>query len=116
LPLHQKSGQARVVAMPYYGAEKVATGYNVRGVAKASLESAVRYLAADVGTRGIRVNAISAGPGKTLAARGIRGFTEILKHHAQKTPLQRNSPLRQARDTPPFLAAPLASRVTRAAH
>ncbi len=62
LPLLEKSGQASVLAMTYYGAEKVATGYNVMGVAKASLEATIRYLAADVGARGIRVNAISAGP------------------------------------------------------
>src|SRR5207245_10467670 len=73
LPLLKKSGQASVLAMTYYGAEKVATGYNVMGVAKASLEATIRYLAADVGARGIGVNAISAGPVKPPAPRGLRG-------------------------------------------
>src|SRR3989449_3390704 len=80
LPLLEKSGQASVLAMTYYGAEKVATGYNVMGVAKASLEATIRYLAADVGARGIRVNAISAGAGHTPGAAGVRGVTGILQH------------------------------------
>ena len=76
--LMEKSGGGSVIAMTYYGAGKVAAGYNVMGVAKASLEASVRYLAADLGPRGIRVNAISAGPVNTLAARGIRGrFSRI---------------------------------------
>jgi len=112
LPLLEKSGQASVLAMTYYGAEKVATGYNVMGVAKASLEATIRYLAADVGARGIRVNAISAGPVNTLAARGIRGFTEILKHHAEKAPLKRNVELREVGDTALFLASTLSSGIT----
>src|SRR5262249_62369493 len=86
LPLLEKSGQASVVAMTYYGAEKVATGYNVMGVAKASLESAVRYLAADVGARGIRVNAISAGPGHTPAPPRLPGVTAVPQHHPGKAP------------------------------
>src|SRR5207237_10091055 len=84
VPLLEKSGQGSVLAMTYYGSEKVAAGYNVMGVAKASLEASVRYLAANLGPRGIRVNAISAGPMNTLAARGIKGFTTMLKHHAEK--------------------------------
>jgi len=112
LPLLEKSGQASVVAMTYYGAEKVAAGYNVMGVAKAALEASVRYLAADVGPKGIRVNAISAGPVNTLAARGIRGFTDILKHHAEKAPLKRNVELREVGDTALFLASHLSSGIT----
>ncbi len=112
LPLLEKSGQASVVAMTYYGAEKVAAGYNVMGVAKAALEASVRYLAADVGGKGIRVNAISAGPVNTLAARGIRGFTDILKHHAEKAPLKRNVELREVGDTALFLASHLSSGIT----
>ena len=81
-------------------------------VARASLEATIRYLAADVGARGIRVNAISAGPVNTLAARGIRGFTEILKHHAEKAPLKRNVELREVGDTALFLASPLSSGIT----
>ena len=112
LPLLEKPGQASVVAMTYYGAEKVAAGYNVMGVAKAALEASVRYLAADVGGKGIRVNAISAGPVNTLAARGIRGFTDILKHHAEKAPLKRNVELREVGDTALFLASHLSSGIT----
>src|SRR2546428_7879947 len=112
LPLLEKSGQASVVAMTYYGAEKVAAGYNVMGVAKAAPEASVRYLAADLGPKGIRGNAISAGPVNTLAAPGIRGFTGMLKHHAQRAPLRRNVELREGGGTAPFLASPLASGIT----
>src|SRR2546428_8945537 len=80
LPLLEKSGQASVLAMTYYGAEKVATGYNVMGVAKASLEATIRYLAADVGARGIRVNAISAGSGDTPAPPRSPCFSRNLLH------------------------------------
>jgi enoyl-[acyl-carrier protein] reductase I len=112
LPLMEKSGGGAVLAMTYYGAEKVAAGYNVMGVAKASLEAAVRYLAADLGPRGIRVNAISAGPVNTLAARGIKGFTGMLKHHAEKAPLRRNVELREIGDAALFLVSPMASGIT----
>jgi enoyl-[acyl-carrier protein] reductase I len=112
LPLLERSAGASVIAMTYYGSEKVARGYNVMGVAKAALEAAVRYLAADLGPRGIRVNAISAGPVNTLAARGIRGFTEILRHHADKAPLRRNVEPREIGDTALFLASPLSSGIT----
>ena len=112
LPLLEQSGQGSVLAMTYYGAEKVAAGYNVMGVAKAALESSVRYLAADLGPRGVRVNAISAGPVNTLAARGIKGFTGMLKHHAERAPLRRNVELREVGDTALFLASPMASGIT----
>jgi enoyl-[acyl-carrier protein] reductase I len=111
-PLLEKSGQASVIAMTYYGSEKVAGNYNVMGVAKAALEASVRYLAADLGPRGIRVNAISAGPVNTLAARGIKGFTSILQHHAEKAPLRRNVELREVGDTALFLASRLSSGIT----
>lgn len=111
-PLLEKSGQGSVIAMTYYGSEKVAGNYNVMGVAKASLEATVRYLAADLGPRGIRVNAISAGPVNTLAARGIKGFTSILQHHAEKAPLRRNVELREVGDTALFLASRLSSGIT----
>src|SRR5581483_5303382 len=78
LPLFEKSGGGNVLAMSYYGAVKAVEGYNLMGVAKSSLESSVRYLAANLGPKGIRVNAISAGPVNTLAARGIKGFTTML--------------------------------------
>ena len=112
LPLLEKSGQGSVIAMTYYGAEKVAAGYNVMGVAKAALEASVRYLAADLGPRGVRVNAISAGPVNTLAARGIKGFTGMLKHHAERAPLRRNVELREVGDTALFLASSMASGIT----
>lgn len=112
LPLLEKSGQASVIAMTYYGSEKVTPGYNVMGLAKASLESAVRYLAADLGPRSIRVNAISAGPVNTLAARGIRGFTDMLRHHAERAPLRRNVEPREIGDTALFLASRLSSGIT----
>jgi enoyl-[acyl-carrier protein] reductase I len=112
VPLMERGGGGSVIAMTYYGAEKVAAGYNVMGVAKASLEASVRYLAADLGPKNIRVNAISAGPVNTLAARGIRGFTGMLKHHAEKAPLRRNVELREVGDTALFLASPMASGIT----
>jgi len=79
-----------IIAMSYYGAEKVVPHYNVMGVAKASLEACTRYLAYDLGPKKIRVNCISAGPVNTLAARGISGFGEMLKHYEAKSPLKRN--------------------------
>ncbi len=88
VPLMPDGGS--VVAMSYYGAEKVVPHYNVMGVAKASLEASARYLAYDLGPRRIRVNCLSAGPVNTLAARGIAGFTEMLKHYEAKSPLKRN--------------------------
>src|SRR5213596_2380997 len=108
LPLLEKSDAASVIAMTYLGSERVAAGYNVMGVAKASLEASVRYLAANL----VRVNAISAGPVNTLAARGVRGFTEMLKHHAEKAPLRRNVELREVGDTALFLASRMASGIT----
>jgi enoyl-[acyl-carrier protein] reductase I len=112
LPLLERSPTGSVLAMTYYGAQKVAGNYNVMGVAKASLEATVRYLAAAVGPRGVRVNAISAGPVNTLAARGIRGFTGMLKHHAEHAPLRRNVELREIGDTAVFLASSMASGIT----
>ncbi len=79
-----------IIAMSYYGAEKVVPHYNVMGVAKASLEASTRYLAYDLGPKKIRVNCISAGPMNTLAARGIAGFTDMLKHYEAHAPLKRN--------------------------
>ena len=87
-PLMTEGGS--IVAMTYYGSEKVVPHYNVMGVAKAALESGTRYLAYDLGPKKIRVNCISAGPINTLAARGISGFSEILKHYEAHAPLKRN--------------------------
>lgn len=111
-PLMERSGDGSVIALTYYGAEKAVPGYNVMGVAKASLEASVRYLAANLGPRGIRVNAISAGPVNTLAARGISGFSEMLKHHAEHAPLRRNVELREVGDAALFLASNMASGIT----
>ncbi len=95
LPLLEKAGGGSVLAMTYYGAEKAVEGYNLMGVAKAALEASIRYLAANLGPKNIRVNAISAGPVNTLAARGIKGFTGMMKHHAEKAPLRRNVELEE---------------------
>src|SRR5262249_43192249 len=101
-----------IITLTYYGAEKVVPHYNVMGVAKASLEATVRYLAHDLGTQNIRVNAISAGPMNTLAARGISGFTEMLKHHAAHAPLKRNVLPKELGDTRLYLASNMSSAVT----
>src|SRR6059036_3642924 len=87
-PLMTNGGS--IVAMTYYGSEKVVPHYNVMGVAKASLEASTRYLAYDLGPKKIRVNCISAGPVQTLAARGISGFSEMMKHYETRAPLKRS--------------------------
>lgn len=101
-----------IITMTYFGAEKVVPHYNVMGVAKAALEATVRYLAFDLGKQNIRVNAISAGPIKTLAARGIGGLSEMLKVHAERAPLHRNTEQAEVGSTAAFLASDLASGVT----
>lgn len=112
LPLMEKNGGGSVLALTYYGAEKVVEGYNLMGVAKASLEASVRYLAANLGPRNVRVNAISAGPVNTLAARGIKGFTSMLKHHADRAPLRRNVELEEIGNAALFLLSPMSSAMT----
>ena len=89
-PLLNKSGGGSIITLSYYGAEKVMPHYNVMGVAKAALEASVRYLAMDMGKDNIRVNAISAGPVKTLAASGIGDFRLIFKWNEYNAPLRRN--------------------------
>jgi enoyl-[acyl-carrier protein] reductase I len=101
-----------VLGMSYYGAEKVVPHYNVMGVAKAALEACTRYLAYDLGPQKIRVNCISAGPVNTLAARGIAGFTEMLKHYQAKAPLQRNLLPEELGATGTFLASDGAAAIT----
>jgi len=101
-----------ILAMSYYGAEKVVPHYNVMGVAKASLEACTRYLAYDVGPKRIRVNCISAGPMNTLAARGIAGFTDMLKHYAAHAPLKRNVLPEELGATGLFLASDGAAAIT----
>lgn len=101
-----------VIAMSYYGAEKVVPHYNVMGVAKASLEACTRYLAYDLGPRKIRVNCISAGPVNTLAARGIAGFTDMWRHYEARAPLKRNLTLEELGATGTFLASDGAAAIT----
>ncbi|HEY0544589.1 MAG TPA: enoyl-ACP reductase [Pyrinomonadaceae bacterium] len=101
-----------IVSMSYYGAEKVVQNYNVMGVAKAALEACTRYLAADLGRRNIRVNAISAGPLNTLSARGVSNMSMMLKHHAERAPLRRNVEAREVGNAALFLCSPLASAIT----
>ena len=101
-----------IITMTYYGAEKVVPKYNVMGVAKAALEASVRYLAYDLGKNKIRVNAISAGPIKTLAARGISGFGEMLKEQAERAPLRRNVDVNEVATTAVFLASDAATGIT----
>src|ERR1700731_4659523 len=109
-PLMEDGGS--VITMTYYGAEKVVPHYNVMGVAKAALECAVRYLAQDLGRRKIRVNAISAGPIKTLAARGISGLGDMLRACAESAPLQRNVEVSEVGSTGVFLASDASSGIT----
>jgi len=101
-----------VVTLTYYGAEKVVPKYNVMGVAKAALEATVRYLANDLGPKAIRVNAISAGPIKTLAARGISQLGEMLKSHAERSPLKRNVDPAEVGGTAVFLLSEEGSGIT----
>jgi enoyl-[acyl-carrier protein] reductase I len=101
-----------IVAMSYYGAEKVVPHYNVMGVAKAALEASTRYLAYDLGPKKIRVNCISAGPVNTLAARGISGFQEMLKHYEAHAPLKRNVLPEELGATGAFLASDGAAAIT----
>jgi enoyl-[acyl-carrier protein] reductase I len=101
-----------IVAMSYYGAEKVVPHYNVMGVAKASLEASTRYLAYDLGPKKIRVNCISAGPMNTLAARGIAGFTDMMKHYEAHAPLKRNVLPEELGATGTFLASDGAAAIT----
>lgn len=101
-----------IVAMSYYGAEKVVPHYNVMGVAKAALEASTRYLAYDLGPKRIRVNCISAGPVNTLAARGISGFSAMLKHYEEKAPLKRNVLPDELGATGVFLAGDGAAAIT----
>ncbi len=110
VPLMEDGGS--VMTMSYLGAERVVPRYNVMGVAKAALEATVRYLASDVGAKKIRVNAISAGPIKTLAARGISGLGEMMKELADKAPLRRNVEVDEVGNSALFLASDLSTGIT----
>lgn len=111
-PLMEKKGGGSILAMTYYGSERVIPHYNVMGVAKASLEASIRYLAADLGVNNIRVNGLSPGPINTLAARGIAGFPKMLKYVAEHAPLRRNTDLEEVADTALFMASDLARGIT----
>ena len=111
LPLLEKQG-ASVVSLTYLAAERAVPGYNVMGSAKAVLEQSTRQLAFELGPKNIRINAISAGPVSTLAARGIRGFTDMLKKHAERASLRRNITKEEVGKAGLFLLSDLASGIT----
>lgn len=106
------TGGGSIVTLTYYGAEKVMPHYNVMGVAKAALEATVRYLAHDLGPKNIRVNAVSAGPIKTLAARGVSGISKMVDHHKDFAPLRRATEQGEVGDTALFLISPLGRGIT----
>ena len=110
VPLMPNGGS--IVTLSYLGGERVVPHYNVMGVAKAALEMSVRYLAADLGPKGIRVNAISAGPIKTLAASGVHGLSKMLEYHRTYAPMRRNTDQEEVGDTGLFLVSPLSRGVT----
>lgn len=111
LPL-MEGRDGSIVTLSYIGAERVVPNYNVMGIAKAALEASVRYLAADVGPRGLRVNAISAGPIRTLSASGVKDFSTILDQIAEKSPLRRNITAAEVGDTCLFLVGPHSRGIT----
>ncbi len=111
-PLMLKRGGGSIITMTYLGSERVFPKYNVMGVAKAALESSVRYLASELGPQNIRVNAISAGPIRTLAARSIQGFPRMEEHVREVAPLRRNTDAAEVGDVAVFLASDLSRNVT----
>jgi enoyl-[acyl-carrier protein] reductase I len=111
LPLLEGRGGS-LLTLTYLGGERVIPGYNVMGVAKAALESSVRYLAADLGPRGVRVNAISAGPIKTLSASGVSNFSRLLGHVPDRAPLRRNVTAEEVADAAVFLLSERARAIT----
>ncbi len=111
-PLMEKRGGGSLVTLTYLGADRVLPNYNVMGVAKAALQAGVRYLANDLGPKNIRVNAISAGPTQTLAARGIAGFMDLYKSAKEKSPLRTNTDPPQVGDTAAFLFSSLSRGIT----
>ena len=112
LPLMEKRGGGSILTFTYLGSDRVFPNYNVMGVAKAALEATVRYLAADLGPKNIRVNAISAGPIKTLAAAGISGFSNILQIYRDRAPLRRTVETAEVADAAMFLIGPSGRGVT----
>ena len=104
--------EGSIVTLTYLGSERVVGGYNVMGVAKAALEASVRYLANDLGPDGIRVNAISAGPIRTLASSAVSGISGMVKHHAERAPLRKPTEIGEVGDTALFLASPMSRGIT----
>ncbi len=112
MPLMERRGGGSIVTLTYLGSQRVFQNYNVMGVAKAALEASVRYLAADLGPKNIRVNAISAGPIKTLAASGISGFSGIIQLYRDRAPLRRTVEAAEVADAAMFLIGPAGRAVT----
>jgi len=110
VPLMSEGGA--IMTLTYLGSTRVVTNYNIMGVAKAALEASVKYLASELGKNKIRVNAISAGPIKTISARGIKDFSKVLEFVAQHAPLRRNTDIAEVADTAVFLASDLGRGVT----
>lgn len=111
-PLMERTGGGSILTLSYLGSERVFPHYNVMGVAKAALESTVRYLASDLGPSNIRVNAVSAGPVKTLAASGIPGFSRILQYYRERSPLGRTVDAEEVAAAALFLLGPASKAVT----
>ncbi|MGE3271311.1 MAG: enoyl-ACP reductase [Chloroflexota bacterium] len=111
-PMFEARGGGAVLAMTYLGGERAVPKYNVMGVAKSALDSSVRYLAMELGEKNIRVNAISAGPIRTLAARSISGFTVMEEHYEKRAPLRRNVDASEVGQTALFLCSPMSSGIT----
>jgi len=111
-----KERNSSILTLSYHGARQYVTNYNVMGVAKAALEASVKYLAVDFGTQGIRVNAISAGPIKTLAAMGIGNFRDMLNHAEAKSPMKRNVTIEEVGNSGLYLLSNLSSGVTGEIH
>jgi enoyl-[acyl-carrier protein] reductase I len=111
-PLMERRGGGSIVTLTYLGSKRVFPNYNIMGVAKAALEASVRYLAADLGSRNIRVNAVSAGPIKTISAMGIGGFSSILNVYRDRAPLRRNIDAREVGEVAAFLLSDAARGVT----
>jgi enoyl-[acyl-carrier protein] reductase I len=109
-PLMTEGGS--ILTLSYLGAERVVPNYNVMGVAKASLEASMRYLASDLGPDGIRVNAVSAGPIKTLAASGISGFGSMQRHHRNRAPLRKDTEVEEVADAALFFLSPMSRGIT----
>ena len=111
-PLMEQRGGGSILTLTYLGSQRVFPNYNVMGVAKAALEAVVRYLASDLGSHNIRVNAVSAGPIKTLSAAGISGFSRILQHYRERSPLGRTVDAAEVAETSRFLLGPASRGVT----